>query len=279
MCRWVAYSGSPIVLEDIIRKPARSLVHQSLHAVEGTEPTNGDGFGVGWYGNGEEPGLYRSTSPAWNDSNLRELSAHIESGLFLAHIRASTGSPVQQTNCHPFRYGRWLWMHNGSIRAFKSMKRELVLAIDPTLYPSVGGSTDSEVMFFLALTLGLESDPPGAVARMVALVEEVSQPHGIEHPIQMTLATSDGERLWAFRYSSEGRSRTLYYSTDVRTLRKLYPDNPRLASVSDETRLVVSEPLADLPGAWNEVPESSYCVVQPGDDEIHDFQPNGGSRR
>lgn len=272
MCRWVAYSGSPISIADVIIKPARSLVHQSLHAQEGLEPTNGDGFGLGWYGNGEKPGLYRSVSPAWNDSNLRELATHIESPLFLAHIRASTGSPVQQTNCHPFRYGRWLWMHNGSIREFKSVKRELVLAIDPALYPSIGGSTDSEVMFFLALTMGLESDPSGAVARMVSHVEEVTRQHGIEPPIQMSLATSDGQRLWAFRYSSEGHSRSLYYSTDVRTLRKLYPDNPRLASLSDEARLVVSEPLADLSGAWNEVPESSYCVIQPGEDEIHGFR-------
>ena len=95
MCRWVAYSGSPIPIDEIIFKPSHSLVHQSLHAQEGVETTSGDGFGVGWYGDGHQPGLFRSTMPAWNDINLRELAAHIHSGLFFAHIRASTGSPVR----------------------------------------------------------------------------------------------------------------------------------------------------------------------------------------
>jgi len=142
------------------------------------------------------------------------------------------------------------------------------------------GSADSEMLFYLALSFGLEEDPPRAVERMVGFVEEVGRRHGTEHPIQMTIGTSDGESLWAFRYSSEGKSRTLYYSTDLRTVRELYPDRQRLQEVSDETRIVVSEPLVDLPGAWNEVPESSYGVIQDGDDELHPFRPvysrNGG---
>ena len=128
-------------------------------------------------------------------------------------------------------------------------------------------------MFYLALTLGLREDPPGAVERMVGLVETVGHRVGIANPIQMTVATSDGERVWAFRYSSERHSRSLYYSTDVRTLRDQHPDNENLHLLSDETRLVVSEPLGELAGAWNEVPESSYGVIQEGHDEIHTFRP------
>lgn len=164
-------------------------------------------------------------------------------------------------------------MHNGLIRDFHVVKRELVLAVDPSLYPSIEGTTDSETMFFLALTFGLEDDPPGAVERMVGLVEETGRKHGVEHPLQMAVATTDGERLWAFRYSSEGESRSLFFSTDVRTLRAQHPDNPRLAELSDESRVVVSEPLGDLSGAWNPVPESSYGVVQEGADELHPFRP------
>ena len=104
-------------------------------------------------------------------------------------------------------------------------------------------------------------------------MEEAGRKHGIEHPIQMTTGTSDGESVWAFRYSSEGKSRTLYYSTDVRTLREMYPERPRLQEVSDETRIVVSEPIVDLAGAWNEVPESSYGLVGGGQDELHPFRP------
>src|SRR5215211_9551519 len=254
MCRWLAYSGTPVLLDDLLYKPAHSLIDQSLHSRLGVETTNGDGFGVGWYGEWETPAVFKSIEPAWNDRNLGELSGHIRSGLVFAHIRASTGTPVQQTNCHPFRHGRWLWMHNGAIAQFHDLRRELMLAVDPSLFLDIEGSTDSEAFFFLALTLGLEDDPPGAVARAVGLIEQVGRAHGIEHPIQMTVATTDGTHIWAFRYSSEGRSRSLFFSTLVDTLRRQYPENPLFEQISDETRLVVSEPLGDLVGAWNEVP-------------------------
>jgi predicted glutamine amidotransferase len=273
MCRWLAYSGSPIMLEELLYKPAYSLIDQSMHARLGATTTNGDGFGVGWYTTGATPGVFRAVGPAWSDRNLRELAGHVASPLFLAHIRASTGTAVQQTNCHPFRHGRWLWVHNGMIRDFAQMKRDLVLAVDPSLYPAIEGSADSEVMFFLALTFGLEHDPPTAVERMVGFVEAVAGKQGIKEPLQMTIGTTDGDRVWAFRYSSEGRSRSLFYSTKMHTLRQLYPDNPILHQVAEETRLIVSEPLGDLAGAWNEVPESSYGVVHHGHDELHPFRP------
>jgi predicted glutamine amidotransferase len=273
VCRWLAYSGSPILLEELLYKPAHSLIDQSLHSQLGAETTNGDGFGVGWYGESATPAVFRSIEPAWHDRNLRELAGHVASPLVLAHIRASSGSPVQQTNCHPFRHGRWLWMHNGLIREFPTVKRELVLAVDPSLYPHINGSTDSETLFFLALSYGLEDDPPAAVERAVGLVEKVGRRSGVERPIQMTVATTDGEELWVFRYSSERESRSLFFSTDIRTLRHLYPDNPRFREADDETRIIVSEPLGTLPGAWNEVPESTCGIVHHGLDELRAFRP------
>jgi glutamine amidotransferase len=274
MCRWLAYSGSPILIEELLYKPEHSLIDQSRHARLGVDTTNGDGFGVGWYDpDGRTPAVFRSIEPAWNDRNLREVAGHVHSPLFLAHIRASTGTAVQQTNCHPFSHGEWLWVHNGLVRDFHRIKRDLALAVEESLYPYMEGSTDSEMLFYLALTFGLQEDPPRAVETMVGFVEEVGRRHGTEHPIQMTIGTTDGKSVWAFRYSSEGKSRSLYFSTDLRTVRELYPDRPRLQEVSDETRIVVSEPLLDLPGAWNEVPESSYGVVQEGDDELRPFRP------
>jgi glutamine amidotransferase len=274
MCRWLAYSGSPVLLEDLLYGQKNSLIVQSLHSQMGAEETNGDGFGVGWYGGQETPGVFHSMEPAWNDRNLRELSGHITSGVVFAHIRASTGSPVQHTNCHPFRHGRWLWMHNGMIADFNLTKRDLVLAVDPALYAEIEGTTDSEVLFHIALTFGLEDDPPAAVARAIGLVEATGREHGVEHPFQGTIATTDGESIWAFRYSSERKSRSLFFSTNVLTLRELYPENELLQGLGDESRLVVSEPLGDeLPGAWNEVPEGSYGVIQPGQDELRPFIP------
>ncbi|MER6784688.1 class II glutamine amidotransferase [Streptomyces sp. NPDC000658] len=279
MCRWLAYSGTPILLETILYRPAHSLIDQSLHSRMGVETTNGDGFGVGWYavdGAAGTPAVVREIGPAWSNRNLREIAGHVRSSLFFAHIRASTGTAVQQTNSHPFRHGRWMWMHNGAIADFHRIRRELALAVDPLLFPDIEGSTDSELMFFLALTFGLEEDPPGAVARMVGLVERVGRAHGVEFPMQMTVAVTEGVRLWAFRYSSQGASRSLFYSTRVETLRELHPDMEFLREVSDDTRLIVSEPLGDLPGAWNEVPENTYGVVQPDGDEILQFAPLAG---
>ena len=273
MCRWLAYSGSPVLLEELLVKPAHSLIDQSKHSRLGATTTNGDGFGVGWYGEPDTPGVFHGTEPAWNDRNLRDIAAHISSPLIFAHIRASTGTAVQETNCHPFRHDNWLWMHNGAIRDFPRVKRDLALAVDPSLYPLIEGSTDSELFFFLALTLGLEDNPPLAVERAVGLIEETGRRHDVEHPIQMTVATTDGDSIWAFRYSSERDSRSLFFSTEVQTLRHQYPDNPVLHGLSDETRIVLSEPLGDLAGAWNAVPESSWGVVQPGQDELHPFTP------
>ncbi len=273
MCRWLAYSGSPIRLEELLVKRDRSLIDQSLHSREGATPTNGDGFGVGWYEEGEPPRVYRSVHPAWNDRNLKELAAGISSHLFLAHIRSSTGTAIQETNTHPFRYGNWLWMHNGLIREFPRMRRELVLAIDDSLFDSLEGTTDSETMFYLALTFGLESDPVAAVEQMVGFVEQTADRHGVEQPIQMTIATTGGDSLYAFRYSSEGDSRSLYFSTRMDALKATYPEIAELAGLSDETRVVVSEPLGDLAGAWNEVPESHVGIVQPGQDELRPFTP------
>jgi predicted glutamine amidotransferase len=273
MCRWLAYSGAPVLLEDLLYKPRNSLVVQSLHSQLGAETTNGDGFGVGWYGTREVPGVFRSIEPAWNDRNLRELAGQITSRRVLAHIRASTGSPVQQTNCHPFRHGRWLMMHNGYIGELSRVRRDLALAVDPSLFPEIEGTTDTELLFHLALTQGLEEDPPAAMAQAVGLVEAIGRRRGVQFPIQMTVATTDGDTTWAFRYSSEGRSRSLFHSTDVSTLRDQYPDNPVLHELSEDARLIVSEPLGDLHGAWREVPESTCVVVHGGHEELRPFVP------
>jgi predicted glutamine amidotransferase len=275
MCRWNAYFGQPLVIEELLFNTKHGLIDQSLHSRMGVETTNGDGFGLGWYAAGKDrvPRRYRSVSPAWNDANLRDLAAHVESPLFLAHIRATTGTPVQHTNCHPFRHDRWLFVHNGVLKDFHAYRRELLLRIDPSLFESVQGSTDSEALFYLALTEGLDDDPLGAVERAVGLVEATARAHGVENPVQMTLGFSDGERLWAVRYSSEHKSRTLFASADRATVQALHPDRERFARLTDEDRVIVSEPLSDLPGIWIEVPESTALVVQLGQDEHVPFRP------
>ena len=278
MCRWLAYTGSPVLLTQVLYTPVHSLIDQSLHSRLGAETTNGDGFGVGWYDAAPAPGVFRSIEPAWNDQNLRELAGHISSHLFFAHIRAAIGSAVQQTNCHPFRHGRWLFMHNGFIDGFAAIKRDLVLAVDEPLFPEIKGTADTEVLFYLALTFGLEDDSPDAVARAIGFVEACGRARDIQYPFQGTIATSDGESLWVFRYSSQGRSQSLFFTRDVRALRQQYPDREILREVSDDTRLVVSEPIGDLPGAWIEMPEASYGIVSKKGDQLLPFAPKPPSK-
>jgi glutamine amidotransferase len=260
----MAWHGQPVLIEELLFKPPHGLIDQSLHARMGAETTNGDGFGLGWYGTGDGPGVYHSVSPAWGDANLRDLAGHIESPLFLAHVRATSGTAVQQTNCHPYRHGRWLFVHNGLISEFHTIRRELMLAVDPSLFAGIQGSTDSEVLFHLALTYGLEQDPLAALERTIGFIEATAKRHAIERALQASIGVSDGERLWAVRYSTEGNSRTLFASADAHALKQLHPENPRLQLLRDEDRIVVSEPLMDLPGAWHEIEESTALTVLPG---------------
>ena len=229
MCRWMAWHGQPVLLEELLFNTKHGLIDQSLHSRMGAETTNGDGFGVGSYGTGEGPGVYRSVHPAWGDANLRHLADQIASPLFLSHVRATSGTAIQETNCHPFRHGRWLFVHNGLVNDFHSVRRDLTLAVEPELFAGFEGSTDSEALVRLALTFDLERDPLSALERAIGLAEDALRSHGIAPELQASVGLSDGESLWAVRYSSEGRSRTLFASADADSLRRL-PSRERTAS-------------------------------------------------
>ena len=177
-------------------------------------------MGIGWYGTGSGPGVYRSVAPAWGDANLRELAAHIESPLFLTHVRAAIGSPVQETNCHPFRHGQRLFVHNGFIADFHLLRRDLMLAIDPALFAEVHGSTDTEVVFYLALTFGLQDDPIAALERTIGFIEATAQARGVADAVQGSFGMSDGVTLWAVRYATNGEPRSLFASADVESVRR-----------------------------------------------------------
>jgi glutamine amidotransferase len=258
----MAWLGQPVLVEELVFNTEHGIVDQSLRARMGAEPTNGDGFGLGWYGGGDGPAVYKSVSPAWADPNLRELAAHVESPLFMVHVRAAIGSPVQETNCHPFRRDQWLFVHNGFIAEFARLRRDLMMAIDPKLFAEVHGSTDTEVVFYLALTFGLEDSPIDALERTVGLIEDTARRHGVAGAVQGTFGVTDGEHLWAVRYATEGKPRSLFASTDVEAIKQLYPDNARVQRLGDGDRVIVSEPFADLPGVWQEIPPGTAVTVR-----------------
>ena len=267
MCRWLAYSGPPIALDRLLFEPENSLIRQSLSARYARSVTNGDGFGLGWYGSREEPGQYRDIFPAWNDANLRSLSEQIESRLFFAHVRATTGTPTERVNCHPFRHGRWPFMHNGAIADYEALRYALDRRIPDTLYAARQGNTDTEAMFMLALANGLKSDPHAAMAKTVAEIEQVASAEGVDAPLHMTVAASDGGRVFAFRYSSDGASPSLYFIGDEGLVTRIRGD-------VDGAVLVLSEPLDEATDAWSGVPEAHMLVAAGGEVALTPFAPS-----
>jgi glutamine amidotransferase len=266
----MAYRGSPVVMEELLLNTKHSLVDQSMASRSAETPTNGDGFGVGWYGNRETPGLFRSIRPAWNDFNFRDLVAQVESPLFFAHVRATSLATVQETNCHPFRYRKWLFVHNGEVLEIERFRRDLLIAVAPHLFSNILGSTDSELMFHLALTFGLEKDPLGAVEKMAGFIEKVGREHDVPEPLWMTLGFSDGETLYAVRYASDNDAPSLYHSRDMEDLFRL---NPALRDrFPGNARAIVSEPTSDVV-AWVEVPQATAVILHDDEVVMRPFRP------
>jgi glutamine amidotransferase len=272
MCRWLAYKGAPIVMSDLLITPKHNLIQQSLKANAPRTPTNGDGFGLGWYTKQPFPGLFRSIRPAWNDTNLADLATHIESPLFMAHVRATSLATIQESNCHPFRFRQWLFVHNGQIAEFEKLRRDLLLKVDPAYFNNIQGTTDSEIMFHLALTYGLEKDVPSAISKMVEVVEKTAKKeYGIDAAVWMTLGISDGHTLWGFRYGSDGRCPTLYISPSIEDLMMVNPDID--GRFGDFAVCLVSEPMGKFEEIWKEVPEQSMVVVRNKHLQVEAFKP------
>ena len=245
MCRWIAYRGETTALEHYVTEPAHSLISQSIHALESTASINGDGFGLGWYGKHPEPGLYREIRPAWSDENLRYLCRHLQSQLFFAHVRAATGTAITRVNCHPFACGKWLFMHNGFLGNWNRWRRRVEALIPDELYPSRVGTTDSEAIFLAMLGAGID-DPVAAAKKTLATLTGIVTQNEPGDRFRFTAALSDGQDLYAFRYSVNDHANTLYYRETERGI------------------VIVSEPF-DRDADWIAVPEDRVVVAKAGE--------------
>ena len=251
MCRWIAYRGKPVFLEHYIANADHSLIHQSLHAEQGKTETNGDGFGIGWYSaEREEPGLFREVLPAWNDDNLKSLSAHIQSSLFFAHIRASTGTETSRSNCHPFSRNRWLFMHNGQVGGYPQLRRQMEAELNDEHYNCRRGTTDSELLFLLAMQENLQDCAIEALRVVLSRVRAAMKGKNIVAPLRFTSCLSDGEQLYGFRCSTDHNAPSLYY--------RRYENGDVI---------LVSEPIDRQEECWSEVPQD-HAICFTGDDVI-----------
>ena len=243
MCRFLAYQGQPVLMESVVSKPCHSLVHQSIHANEAKTATNGDGFGLGWYGERPEPGLYRDLRPAWSDDNLLSICAQVRSPLFFAHVRAATGTATARANCHPFTHGTSLFMHNGQIGGYAHVRRQIESLIPDTLYGHRQGTTDSEVIFLAALARGAQTDAVKAFTNVLGTVRRITRDQGISEALRFAAAYTNGDTLYAFRWACDDKAPTLYWRHDNTGLH------------------VVSEPLDESRGDWNALPQGSVLAA------------------
>lgn len=279
MCRWIAYTGEPIFLDRLVTKPAHSLVEQSINATlqykdDGSIwTTNGDGFGVGWYSDKPEPGLFKDAMPAWNDQNLHELCAQTKARIFFAHVRASTQGGVQRNNSHPFKYKNWLFQHNGDVEGFSKLKRTLQNEVHEDMYPMIRGNTDSETSFYLALTYGLQDNPKNALEKMIGRLIRAQEEAGMKPDLSFSASVTDGNTLYTMRYFTPGATvRTQFYTQDMARVvdvggtadKRQWPDSGVV---------VVSEPLDRLSDHWTPVPEASFMTIRDGQISIEPFTP------
>mgnify|MGYP006242572477 FL=1 len=270
MCRWLAYLGPPIEMAALVLRPKQSLVRQSISANLGVTPVNGDGFGLAWWRDKPVPGLFRDTLPAWNDANLRSLTEQVSSPLFFAHVRASTGTATSRNNCHPFVFGKWAFMHNGQIGGWSAIRRAVEAHIPDELYVHRQGTTDSEALFLLAIANGVLEEPVDGMARALGIVRGLMDEARIESPLRMSVALSNGEFIAAYRWSSDGRSPTLYTACD-RTIGNFLDDGDALTDAT----IILSEPLDDAEESWGAIDDGQVLIATADGIESHVLAPAG----
>lgn len=274
MCRFIAYIGKPILIDQLIIQPKNSLLNQSFQALESEMTVNGDGFGIGWYNPSirKEPALYRSVRPAWNDQNLRYNASMIKTHCFLAHIRAATQGVVSLENCHPFHFNEYLMMQNGGINDFLKIKRRLINRLDEMSFQWVSGQTDTQYIFALFMTIVKEhtKDLPLSLEELAscfsqtfAEIEIMKKEAHISSPSLYNLVFTNGKSLIATKYSThpELETRSLHIASHAECY---ICENGflrfRAADPKDYSVLIASEVLSPDDTYWQKIPEN-HCIM------------------
>ncbi|KFY63977.1 hypothetical protein V497_01878 [Pseudogymnoascus sp. VKM F-4516 (FW-969)] len=294
MCRFLVYKGSDeILLSKLILDPSHSILTQSFDSrlrLDTRRPHNGDGFGIGYYTDpklGPEPCIFTSTIPAWNCINLQRIASKTASPLIFAHVRATTEGSLSDDNCHPFRHGSLMWMHNGGLGAWKYIKRRLGERLADKWYLGVCGGTDSEWAFALYLDtlerMGHDpSNPPDngfgpSILRqaMLNVIKDINQfiaevppklivDENVDTRSLLNFAVTDGHSVICTRYvsSQTDEAASLYYSSG-----STWHDEKKGNFQMDrrdkgaDIVLVASEPLTFERDNWVTVPTNSTLTI------------------
>lgn len=270
MCRLVAYIGNELLLANVLVKPEDSLIKQSLKAKESSTPTNGDGFGMGWYVPeiSSNPAVFLSIFPAWNDENLLHLANMTKSPLFFAHVRAASIGGVNMYNCHPFIYKNWMLMHNGQLHDFLAIKRPLRNLLDDDIYNWIKGGTDSEHFFALFLQLAKEKDMSklSIIAEVLQTtfktIQQLINQFGTPGASYYNICITDGSRIVASRYCTDKtiEPESLHYMEGRYFWSEKNYQN-KVNSKPEQCVLIASEKLTDFNEQWQTVPANHLILV------------------
>lgn len=272
MCRFLAYKGEEVLISNLLTEPYHSLIKQSYCSKLRSEPLNGDGFGLGWYDFAIDstPGLFTSLTPAWGDRNLERLAAKLRSHCFFAHVRAATaGFELTRLNCHPFQYGRMLWMHNGNVEEFVKIKRRLQSILSDDLFHMIQGTTDSENAFALFLHfLGEKIDDCSTEEMLTAMkktlmqLKEWEEESGVVGGSRCNFAVTDGKKMVITRFATHGGvAESLYYSHGEHFACLGGVCQMQDANKSNQSVIVSSEPLTEELHDWHEIKPNSIIII------------------
>jgi len=252
MCRFTVYLGrSKQRMSDVLIDPENSLVKQSYHPAENGSRVHGDGSGLAWYVHelSAEPARYRSVQPAWNDINLLEIASKTQSSCFMGHVRAATIGEVSISNCHPFVFKQYAFVHNGTIREFGLIKRALLDMLDDDLFLAIKGNSDSECLLSLVMHM-LRRGLTLSKSVLTAIQWVVSQQKTGAAFSRINVALTDGRALMATRFVSKGEaSLPLYYGFQ------------RDSHGEHQSIIVSSEQIDGILIPWHELPENHYLSV------------------
>ena len=299
MCRALLYLGEPVLLDNLLFQPDSALVRQSympkmLHML------NLAGFGMRAWDRGsheaDAPFAYASDALPIFDRNLKNLASKVRAGCVLAHVRGvayNTQVEISLQNVHPFQFAGvpLALAHNGDLTRFAELRPRLAAHVRPELARQVRGTTDSEWIY--ALVVSLLPDPHAApsgpelveaVTRALAIIREERGKLGIDVSSSVNLFLTDGRQVVAVRYCFDfGRYATAdaarVHEANMNYLSLWYTAGRDYGLHDGEWKmtggaehadsiLIASEPLSRDVASWVEVPE--YGLLHA---EIRDGRP------
>jgi len=282
MCRMFGFRSA------VPSKAHRSLIDAD-NALSNQSRLHPDGWGIGWFID-EEAYVVRSANPADDCTRFARASATLRSHTFIVHVRRATVGVIDHLNAHPFRHGRWLFAHNGTVFEFDKIRDWVLERTAPRLRDVILGDTDSEHLFYYLLTAlneagydrtgrdrSCENKVAEVIRRSLIELDAEAQRLGLLRPIVNVLLT-DGRLMVAHKAGMP-----LFLSTQKRHCAdfatcpavKVCMERRRPLDVPVNHMLVASEPIGRDENIWEDIADGSTVVLSE-DMHLHFVAPPEG---